>query len=209
MFDLIMKGGKIMIPLGIGSILALALSIERCISLRRDKVIPAEFSKRLVEVWHSDTSGKKAIAFCEEVGGAVGKIFKAGLQRLSKGEDAVEKAIEDAGYREADKMKRSVRGLSIIARVAPLLGLLGTVLGMIEAFQASAVTKEDKSQVLSVGIYEALVTTATGLIIAIPTLLVYQYLTGKIDGIVDELDEMGMDFMLACSSELESKGDAA
>ncbi len=206
MFDLLWKGGPVMIPLGLGSVLAVAIMIERFISLRRERVIPPDFIDKLASTRKGDTSAAKAIAFCEETGGAVGKIFKAGLQRLGKGEEAVEKAIEDAGYREADKLKRSLRGLSIIATVSPLLGLLGTVYGMIEAFQTASSVGMGKSDVLAKGIYEALVTTATGLTIAIPVLLVYQFLSGKVDGIVDDLDEMGMDFMLSCADEAEAAG---
>lgn len=204
LFSLIKKGGPVMIPLGIGSVMALALGIERFISLRRDRVIPPEFKAGLDAAWKSDETGKEALAYCERAGGPVGKIFKAGLQRLGKGEDAVEKAIEDAGYREADKMKRSLRMLTIVASVSPLLGLLGTVYGMIEAFQMASSVGMGKSDVLAKGIYEALVTTATGLTIAIPVLLIYQYLSGRVDAIVDDLDEMGMDFMLSHGSRIET-----
>lgn len=204
LFSLIKKGGPVMIPLGIGSVLAFALGIERFISLRRDRVIPPGFKAGLDAAWKGDTTGKQAIVYCESNAGPCGKIFKAGLQRLNKGEDAVEKAIEDAGYREADKMKRSLRTLTIVASVSPLLGLLGTVYGMIEAFQMASSVGMGKSDVLAKGIYEALVTTATGLTIAIPVLLIYQYLSGRVDAIVDDLDEMGMDFMLSHSSRIDS-----
>lgn len=207
MFDLLWKGGPVMIPLGLGSVLAVAIMIERFISLKKERDVPEDLIDKLLTARKEDNTGVKAIAYCEEIGGAVGKIFKAGLQRLHKGEDAVEKAIEDAGYREADKLKRSLRGLSIIATVSPLLGLLGTVYGMIEAFQTASSIGMGKSDVLAKGIYEALVTTATGLTIAIPVLLVYQYLSGKVDAIVDDLDEMGMDFMLSCVDEVEAAGN--
>ena len=103
-------------------------------------------------------------------------------------------------------MKRSLRGLSIIASVSPLLGLLGTVYGMISAFQTASAVGMGKSDVLAKGIYEALVTTATGLTIAIPVLLLYQFLSGKVDTIVDDLDEMGMEFMNNCVDESEDTG---
>lgn len=199
MFSLIVKGGPVMIPIGIASIVALAITVERFISLRRDQVIPPDFMDGLAEAWGADrrsTSG--AIGYCEQVGGAVGSIFKAGIQRLQKGEDAVEKAIEDAGYREADKLKRSLKGLTIIAAVSPLLGLLGTVYGMIDAFQTATIKGMEGgggAETLAQGIYEALVTTAAGLTVAIPVLLLYQVLNAKVDRIVDDLDEMGIEFM--------------
>lgn len=199
MFSLIRKGGPVMIPLAIGSILALALGIERFISLRKEKIIPPAFMTLLMEAWSKDSSGKQAAAYCDLVNGPVGHIFKAGLLRIGKGDEAVEKAIEDAGYREADKMKRSLRGLSVIASVSPLLGLLGTVYGMISAFQTASAVGMGKADVLAKGIYEALVTTAAGLTIAIPVLLVYQFLSSRVDTIVDDLDEMGIEFMASCS----------
>jgi biopolymer transport protein ExbB len=201
MFSLIKKGGPVMIPLGIGSIIALALFVERMISLKRDTVMPVGFLENINQIWKKNRSQKEVVSFCEETGGPAGKIFKAGILRHHKGEEAVEKAIEDAGYREADKMKRSLRGLSIIASISPLLGLLGTVYGMILAFQTAHSVGAGKADVLAKGIYEALVTTAAGLTIAIPVLLAYQFLNYKVDALVDDLDEMGIDFMTSISDE--------
>jgi biopolymer transport protein ExbB len=103
-------------------------------------------------------------------------------------------------------MKRSLRGLSIIVTVAPLLGLLGTVYGMISAFETASSAGVGKADVLAKGIYEALVTTAAGLTIAIPVLLVFQFLNNRVDTIIDKLDEMGIDFMTHCTGKTESQG---
>jgi biopolymer transport protein ExbB len=197
MLDLIKKGGLIMIPLALGSILALALGIERFISLSTERVLPAGFIDSLMKAWKSDPSGKRAIAYCDESGGAAGHIFKAGVRRAKMGSEAVEKAIEDAGSREADKMKRSLRPISVVATVSPLLGLLGTVYGMIGAFQATAGAGNAaaKPEMLATGIYEALVTTAAGLTIAIPVLLLYQFLLGRVDKVIDHIDEAGTEFV--------------
>ncbi|MDX1565242.1 MAG: MotA/TolQ/ExbB proton channel family protein [Phycisphaeraceae bacterium] len=198
MFSLIKKGGPIMIPLGIASILALALAMERFIALRKDRVLPAGFIESLMVAWGKDPSGKQAVAYCDESGGAVGHIFKAGIRRAKMGHEAVEKAIEDAGSREADKMKRSLRPLSVIATISPLLGLLGTVYGMIDAFQkTSSSGGTAKTAMLATGIYEALVTTAAGLTIAIPVLLMYQFLLGRVDKLIDEIDEAGTEFVFS------------
>jgi biopolymer transport protein ExbB len=201
MFTLIRKGGPVMIPLGLGSVIALALAVERVISLRRDRVIPPGFLDELSAVQERGALDTEGIELCDKMGGALGNIFKAGLQRLNKGDEAVEKAIEDAGFREADKMKRSLRGLSIVATVSPLMGLLGTVYGMISAFQTATSVGMGKADVLAKGIYEALVTTATGLTIAIPVLLVYQFLSGRVDALVDELDDMSLAFILHIGEE--------
>ncbi len=196
MFSLIKKGGPIMIPLGFASVVALAIALERFISLRRDKILPDGFLQGLGEAWDSDPSGASAEQFCDSSPGAAGHVLKAGIQWRQAGYQAVAKAIEDAGIREADKMKRSLRGLSIIAAVSPLLGLLGTVYGMIDAFHTTSTSSQAaKISDLATGIYEALVTTATGLTIAIPVMLLYQFLSARVDGLVDHIDEVGTQFI--------------
>lgn len=196
MFTMIKKGGPIMIPLGIASVVALALALERFISLRREKILPNGFLSGLGEAWDSDPSGRTAEEFCDKSAGAAGHVFKAGIQWRDSGYQAVAKAIEDAGIREADKMKRSLRGLSIIAAVSPLLGLLGTVYGMIDAFQQTSESGgAARTSDLATGIYEALVTTAAGLTLAIPVMLLYQYLLTRVDGLVDHIDEVGTAFI--------------
>ena len=199
MLRLIVKGGPVMIPLGIGSVLAVAIAVERFLSLRHDKVIPPAFIEGLQSAMSRDTTGiDNSLAYCKTTSGPVGDIFSAGMLRLSRGEDAVEKAIEDTAYREVDKLKRSLKGLAIIASVSPLLGLLGTVYGMISAFQDATIAGMGKADMLAEGIYEALVTTAAGLTVAIPVLLVYQYLTTRVDALVDEIDELCVDFISSC-----------
>ena len=213
MFSLIVKGGFMMIPILLASVVALALSVERFIALKRSNVIPLGFLSGLGKSMEWDAANSKdGIAYCEKTGGMVGNMFKAGITRIHKGEDAMEKAIEDAGCREADKMKRSLRGLTIIASTSPLLGLLGTVYGMIEAFQSATIKgMEDGGGAdhLAMGIYEALVTTAAGLTVAIPVMLIYQVLNSKVDGIVDELDDMGIEFMTKFVDQSEVVGGAA
>lgn len=197
MFSLLRKGGPVMIPLGIASVLALALAVERFISLRKSKIVPLDFMDGLRQAAQEGEPSESCMAYCEGIEGPVGKIFKAGIQRLGKGEEAVEKAVEDAGSREANKLKRSLRPLSVIATISPLLGLLGTVYGMISAFQTASSVGMGKAEILAKGIYEALVTTAAGLTIAIPVLLIFQYLSSRVDAIVDDLDEVIIEFMVS------------
>ncbi len=187
-----------MIPLGLMSIIAMGIAAERIVSLRRRKVIPDGFIVGLLNAIALDgdkLDTRHAVAYCEEAAGPVGDLFKAGMLRVSRSEDVVEKAIEDAAYREVDKLKRSLKGLAVIASVAPLMGLLGTVYGMISAFQDATIAGMGKADMLAEGIYESLVTTAGGLTIAIPVLIVYQYLSSRVDSLVDEIDEMCHEFM--------------
>ena len=197
MFSLIRKGGPVMLPLGIASILALAIGLERFISLNKEKVLPSSFLKGLGEVWRRDSADGAAERYCEDSEASCAHVFKAGISWRSQGHEAVSKAIEDAGAREAEKMKRSLRPLSVIAGVCPLLGLLGTVYGMIEAFQRTADSGgAAKTADLANGIYEALVSTAAGLTIAIPVLLLFQWLSSRADKVIDHLDEVGTEFIV-------------
>ncbi len=196
LLDLIAKGGMLMIPIGICSLVAVYVAIWQFLVLRRDRVMPPGFQSNLC-----DSLGAKgddvdsALAYCEQVDGPVSRIFKAGITKIGKGDEVIEKAIEDAGAREVAKMKRQVRPLSAVATISPLLGLLGTVYGMIGAFQAASAAGAGKADTLATGIYEALVTTAAGLTLAIPVLICHQILTGKIDSIVDEIDDVAVDFL--------------
>ncbi len=206
MWNLILEGGYIMIPLALASVLAIALALERFIALSKDRVLPPDFISGLTDAWNEDPSGAEAIEFCNESDSVAGHIFKAGVARADFGHEAVEKAIEDVGSREADKLKRSLRPLSVIATVSPLLGLLGTVYGMIDAFGTTA-DKGGTAQTaeLARGIYEALVTTATGLTIAIPVLLLYQFLQGRADRLIDEIDEAGSEVVVTLTEESAAK----
>lgn len=210
LFSLIVKGGPVMIPLGLCSVVGLAIAVERMIGLAHDRIIPPGFIEGLKQAFGrgDEASVAGTIRFCEESATPVGRIFEAGLLSLPMGPSGVEKAIEDAGSREVNKLKRSVRGLAVVGSVSPLLGLLGTVYGLISVFQSASVGGMGKADVLAKGIYEALVTTAAGLTIAIPVVLVYQYLSSKVEGLVDEMDEMGMIFMASCvnASQPKSKG---
>ena len=195
LFDLILKGGIVMIPLGICSVLALAMATERFLSLTRKKILPPEFVTGVKGVFGGAGDIEKAVAYCEERPSPISNVFRAGISRVRQGTASIEKAIEDAGMREVDKLKRSLRPLSSIATVAPLLGLLGTVYGMISAFQSASAMGVGKADRLATGIYEALVTTAAGLTLAIPVLVVYQILCSRVDKLVDHMDDEAIDFL--------------
>jgi biopolymer transport protein ExbB len=207
LFSLIVKGGPIMIPLGLCSVIGLAIAVERMIGLSHDRIVPPGFIDGLKQSFGrgDDADIAKAIRFCEESATPVGRIFEAGLLSLPLGATGVEKAIEDAGGREVNKLKRSIRGLAVVGSISPLLGLLGTVYGLISVFQSASLGGMGKADVLAKGIYEALVTTAAGLTVAIPVVLAFQYLSTKVEGLVDEMDELGMTFMASCVHAREAK----
>ncbi len=197
LLELIVAGGAMMIPILLCSLIALGIAFERMVSLRRDVVAPPGFLGKLKaalgEGGRPDID--RGMEFCRTSKAPVAAIYRAGLSRIPLGLGAVEKAIEDAGGREVDKMKRSLRPLSSIANIATLLGLLGTVYGLITAFGATAQQTVGKAQMLAEGIYVALVTTASGLTVAIPTLVLYLWFCARVDKIVDSIDAEVSDFV--------------
>lgn len=195
LFDLLLKGGWVMVPLAVCSVLAVAFAIDRFVSLRRGRIIPPGFIDGLKGVFGPSVDVDAGMAYCQQNPSTVSVVFRAGISRIPQGHVAMEKAIEDTGEREVYKLKRSLRPLSLIATVAPLLGLLGTVYGLITAFQSAWGMGVGRGDALAKGIYEALVTTATGLTLAIPVLVVYQMLCSKVDGFVDDIDENAIELL--------------
>ena len=195
LLELVIAGGYVMIPIGVCSVLALGFALERLISLRRKKIMPDDFLPGLKEVFNGADDSDKGVEFCQARPCPISNVVKAGIDRIAHGATAIEKAIEDAGAREVDKMKRSLRPLSVIAAISPLLGLLGTVYGMIGAFQSASAMGIGKANKLATGIYEALVTTAAGLTLAIPVLVVYWVFCAHVDKLVDRMDDQALDFL--------------
>jgi biopolymer transport protein ExbB len=197
-WDFVVKGGPMMIPIGLASLVALAVVIERALSLRRKKVIPPDFLPGLEAVLKNlKGDPQKALDYCEKNASPLANIFAAGIKRLDEPVERLEKRIAEAGQREVLKLRKYVRSLSVVASIAPLMGLLGTIFGMIRAFQtvASSAAALGKTELLAKGIYEAMITTAAGLLIAIPTLVAYHWIAAKIDRLVLEIDQMTVEFI--------------
>ena len=199
-FELLIKGGPVMIPLAICSLVAVTLFMERMIVLRKHNIVPDSFFPGLKElIGGGRTNLDRAFEYCVKSEAPIGRVLKIGIEKWRKKRNAedIEKSIEDAASREVSQMERSLRGFKIIAGISPLLGLLGTVYGMIRAFQTVALSSEaiGKAAKLAHGIYEAMVTTAAGLTIAIPALLVYYYLARRVDAFTDDIEAVCADFM--------------
>lgn len=189
--ELLAKGGLVMIPIGICSIVVVAVAIDRFIRLRLRRVAPPGLARGLRDILRQPQKPlESALEHLDEHRpGPLADVLRAGIHQIPHGPQAVEKTVEDAAAREAERMRRSLRPLSAVAQLAPLLGLLGTIYGMITAFQAAAAAGVGKGEQLAAGIYEALLTTAAGLTVAIPALLVHQILAGRIDRLVDALEQ--------------------
>jgi biopolymer transport protein ExbB len=188
MFDLIIKGGIFMYPIIFCSIVALAIFLERLWVLRRKNIIPQDFVTN-VEGLLKKQKISEAVFLCQNDVSSIAKIFLAGLRSTQKGMWLVKEAIEERGSREATILEKNVDILSTIANLTPLLGLLGTVSGMIKTFNAISVQGIGNPAPLAGGIAEALITTATGLCIAIPTLVCYRFLKDKASTLIFEMEE--------------------
>lgn len=194
--ELLKKGRWFMLPIALCSLMGLAIIFERLIALRRKAILPPDFMAGLKGVFRHDSADRSAgLDYCHANGSPLALVVAAGIRKLHKADEIVERAIEDAGINEVAKLRRNLRLLYGVSAVAPMLGLLGTVWGLIKAFQAASVMGLGKAEHLATGIYEALVTTFAGLLVAVPVLIFYYYFLGKIDLVVHEMNDVTVEFM--------------
>ncbi|HPF40057.1 MAG TPA: MotA/TolQ/ExbB proton channel family protein [Phycisphaerae bacterium] len=197
-WDFVVKGGPMMIPIILCSLFALGVIVERVVSLRTGVVIPAGFLEGLHAIMRDPKRARKeALAYCSDTESPLGGILAAGVKRLNEPVAVLEKHVQDAGERAIAVLRKNLRVLTVVASVCPLMGLLGTIFGMIEAFQTVAASGEalGKTELLAEGIYQAMITTAAGLLVAIPVVIAYHYLSARIDALVGEMDRMTLDFL--------------
>ena len=190
LFAAIRQGGVMMIPI-IGCSFGLMVFVfERLLSLRRARVIPRSFVRGVIEQLEQQQLDRdEAIALCEENGSPTAELFQAALKRYGRPSVEIEQAVVDSGERVCNSLRSYLRLFSAISNVTPLLGLLGTVLGMIEAFNSIASTGAmGRPELLAGGIGQALLTTAAGLFVAIPAYIAYAYFVGRADKLIIEMD---------------------
>ncbi len=196
-------GYSFVIPFVLASIISVWFSIERLVVLRRGRVIPKHFVERFLEHLDRDQLDPQAASdLCLENGSPIADIFDHGVRKWGKSSVEIEQAIIDGGERQVGELRRHLRLINGVATVSPLMGLLGTVVGMIEAFnQIAGADAMGKAEQLAVGIATALLTTAAGLFIAIPSLIMYMYLSGKVDSLVMEMDRLAQNLVDYISAE--------
>ena len=175
-------------PIILCSIIALGVFLERLWLLRRSRIIPKDFVLSVEDLLKKQKISD-AMFLCQGDNSSIARIFFAGLKNASRGMWLVKEAIEDRGGREAVSLSKHVGILSTIANLTPLLGLLGTVSGMIKTFNVISVQGVGNPAPLAGGIAEALITTASGLCVAIPTLVCYRILKDKADSLIFEMEE--------------------
>jgi biopolymer transport protein ExbB len=190
-FELVQAGGWLMIPILLCSVIAVAIVVERMWTLQQKKVIP---EKLLTGIWNllsKDALTDQHISEIEN-GSPLGRVLAAGLINRHLSRDMIRESIEETGRHVVHEMERFMNTLGTISMIAPLLGLLGTVIGMIRVFTAITVIGIGDPTQLAGGISEALITTATGLTVAIPSLIFHRHLKRKIDELVVAMEQEAM-----------------
>ena len=197
--EMLFQGGWMMIPIGLMSLLVVTFGVERALALRRHKILPPELIGGLGRLTgqKGGLDPRSAYRLCQQFPSTAANVIKIMLLKIGRPHTEVEHAVSEANEREAAKLYTNVRWLGLAAGIAPLLGLLGTVQGMIMAFftTANLPTGANKAEFLAKGIYVALVTTFAGLAIAIPAAFLAHLFEGRIQKLFRELDEMLLGLM--------------
>lgn len=195
-WDFLIKGGPVMIPIGICSLVAFSVTVERIISLRPKHIVPPSFLQGLMAVIDDDDR-QAALQYCRRSQSPTSRLIEEGVKRLGEPVDMLERHVQEAGQRQAFHLGKHLRILSVIALITPLLGLLGTIFGMINAFQTVAASAGalGKTELLAKGIYQAMITTAAGLSVAIPVLISYHWISAIIERRVSEMDQAAVTFI--------------
>lgn len=220
LLDAMRDGGPLMIPIGICSFILCVFVFERTIALRRGRVIPRPFVKRILEqLREGQLNRDDALELCEKNGSPVAEVFAAAMRKWGRPSVEVEQAILDAGERVTNTLRAYLRLFNGVSTISPLLGLLGTVLGMISAFNAIVrAGAMGRPELLAEGISQALLTTAAGLTVAIPALIAYLFFVSRVDRLIIEIDALGQQAVELISAEAlqeaggnssRSKGKAA
>lgn len=203
LLNVIRQGGVLMLPIIACSIVMMIFVMERLLYLRRSRMIPRPFVRGVIEQLEQQQLGREeALALCEENGSPIAEIFAGALKKYGRSAVEVEQAVVDAGERVVSQMRKYLRLFNAISNLTPLLGLLGTVLGMIEAFNTIArADAMGRPELLAGGIGTALITTAAGLVVAIPSYAAYAFFLGRIDKLILEMDAHAQSIVEIISAE--------
>ena len=203
MWEIVRAGGLFMWPIILCSVIAVAIIAERLWALQERRVIPPDLTRKVWQLVESGQVNDKVVAALEQ-NSPLGKLLSAGLANRHRPREVMMERLEDTGRHAVHDLERFLNTLGTIAGVTPLLGLLGTVTGIIKAFNALYLGGIGDPRALSGGISEALVATAAGLCVAIPSLIAYRYLRGRVDGLVVQMEKDVVRFTDALDSRAEA-----
>jgi biopolymer transport protein ExbB len=193
MWEIVRAGGPFMVPIILCSIIAAGILFERLWTLQRKRVLPQELIKRVTDLSDKNQVTPKIIEALEK-NSPLGRVLAAALANRDRGREIMMERVEDTGRHVVHELERFLNSLGTIASISPLLGLLGTVTGIIRAFNAVMLGGMGDPRMLAGGISEALVTTAGGLAVAIPSFIAYRYLRGKVERIVIDMEKIAVKF---------------
>ena len=202
MFEFFEKGGLMLLPIILCSIVALGIIVERFWSLKRNKILPPDLVPQVWKLSREEKLDAMAIRRIK-VGSPLGTILAAGLSNSRFGREIMKESIEEVGRQVAHDLERYLTALGTISAITPLLGLLGTVVGMIKVFSAIMSQGVGDPGVLAGGISEALITTAAGLAVAIPSLMFHRYFEGRVDDLVLKMEEESLKLIEMIHGERE------
>jgi biopolymer transport protein ExbB len=208
MWEIVLAGGPFMWPIIVCSIISGAIVLERLWTLQQRRVIPAELTRRIWALVEAGQVNEKVVAALQG-NSPLGRLLATGLANRHRPRAVMMERLQDEGRHVAHDLDRFLNTLGTIAGVAPLMGLLGTVMGIIKAFNAIYSGGLGDPRLLSGGISEALITTAAGLCVAIPSYIAYRYLRGRVDGLVVQMERDVVRFADALNERLENAGAAA
>ena len=198
MLDLVVKGGPVMYPIILCSIIAVAIVIERAYHLYRAKIDTRKFMDEIANVLKRNKI-MEAIEICDKTPGPIAHILRAGILKHDRPKQEIKEAIEEAGLYEVPRMEKNLTALATIAHISPLLGLLGTVVGMVGCFQVIQQKSTSLNPVspgdLAGGIWAALITTVAGLAVAIPVYVAYNYLVSRVNHLVIDMERSSTDLI--------------
>ena len=205
LWRIVHDAGPLMYAILLCSFLLVAVFLERCVSLRRSRVIPKPFVTRfLQQLREGQLDRQQALDLCEQNGSPVAGVFAGAVRKWGRPGVEVEQGVIDAGERATNGLRRYLRVFYAVATVGPLLGLMGTVLGMIQTFNVIADPASDaigRAAPLAGGIAKALLNTAGGLAIAIPASILYVFFVSRVDRLVIEIDRLAQEVVNAVSAE--------
>lgn len=194
LIELFERGGPLMWVIFVASVVAVAFFLERTRALARGRILPDQVRDALFK--HLEVGdAQRALQLCRENVSVLSRVCESGLRSRAAGRARVKEVMEDTGRVEVAAMEWGTGALATVAAIAPLLGLLGTVTGMIKVFRDVAGADFPDISLLANGIWEALLTTGAGLTVAIPTYVAYRYLIGRVDGLARELEEVSLDVL--------------
>ncbi len=202
MFELIKNGGWMMLPIIMCSVVAMAIIGERFWTLRRSKILPVDLVPKIWQL-HRERKIDAVTLRRIKVSSPLGSVLSAGLANSRHGRDMMKVSIEEAGRQEVHALERYLNTLGTIASITPLLGLLGTVIGMIKVFTAIMINGVSDPGILAGGISEALITTAAGLTVAIPSLIFHRYFERLVDEYVVKMEEEALHLIDVMQGERE------